>query len=320
MPGLADIQGMTTGQQIADKYRYSAYGDLFDPLNPQLREQSKDGYWEENYGAPMYQSAGNRFNTSVGGAQEGFHNTALQNILSKYSSQSQSGFAGSGAINRQASLGSMANKNNYNQQYSGLKDAYGREQFGIGQDVINKQGQTQSAIDSWYRGILDQLDALQARDATKDPVDPVGGGGAGSGGGNGGITNQVRKPKDFLNYLGGNWKDFWGEAKDVWGWPDVESPGGGSTNTKPPDGHFTQPGSGGVPSSFSLGGGTNQTGGYGTGGWFNEDGTFTGVNLTQEQWQSMTDSEKTAWNTWTSSSGSSSGNNGLGGTMPNPFN
>ena len=169
MPGLADIQGMNTGQQIADKYGYSGYADYFNPLNQGLNEQSKEGYWEKNYGAPMQQSATNRFKTGVGGAQESFHNSALQNILAKYGSQSKSGFAGSGAINRQASLGDMANKKNYNQQYAGMQDAYGREQFGIGQDVISKQGQTQSAIDSWYKGILDSLMRLRETDATKDP-------------------------------------------------------------------------------------------------------------------------------------------------------
>ena len=99
MPGLADIQGMNTGQQIADKYGYSGYADYFNPLNQKLNEQSKEGYWDKNYGDPMRQSATNRFKTGVGGAQESFHNSALQNILAKYGSQSKSGFAGSSRWN-----------------------------------------------------------------------------------------------------------------------------------------------------------------------------------------------------------------------------
>jgi len=177
MPGLADIQGMNTGQQIADKYGYSGYADYFNPLNQGLNEQSKAGYWDKNYGDPMRQSATNRFQSNVGSAKKGGRDTLLQNLLSKYGAQSKSGFAGSGAINRESSLGDMSARKNYGQQYAGMQDAYGREQFSIGQDVIGKQGATTSAIDSWYKGILDSLMRLKETDAKKDTT-VMGGGGS----------------------------------------------------------------------------------------------------------------------------------------------
>ena len=171
MPTFDALKGLTTGKGLAAQFGYGdEYADYFTPLNQDLYKTTTKE-WGDQYRAPLEQSAKSYYKTNLSSSQDTGRQGLLQNILKKYSQQSGSGFAGSGALDREQSLGDMATRKSYQSDYTNLSNAYGKQMYSIGQDVLDRQGTAQGLVDNWYQTQLESSRRLKEMNAKKESGD-----------------------------------------------------------------------------------------------------------------------------------------------------
>lgn len=165
------LRRLKSGSDIANAFGYSTYGDYFSPLDQDLNRMSKPEYWDA-YAQPFKQYASNTYQSNVGGLRSNTQQSLLQQILNKYNMASKSGFSGAGSYDYDYNAGTNLLRKNYGREYTSLGDAYNKQLYNIGLDVLDKRTGVQDKINSWYDRMLEIARSLNESDAKRSETNP----------------------------------------------------------------------------------------------------------------------------------------------------